>query len=317
MIADERYFHGTDVAQAEFYQLQSVLLDSQKYISLSNDSRVLYAVLHKRLQLSLKNKWLDKDGRTFFYYTREEMADKIHVSLKTGRKAVKELIDAELLHEARQGRGLPNRLYLLKPELSAGTYSGPEPRFQNDDDSKTGKSCQSRVANITSQDRQILPPKKNDKSNNDNSLYPSSSSPLNATDERLTEDGVRMRIEYHSFTGEDLRIVDDIVTICLKVDTCKSRTLRIGGTWIDSRQAKEAFSRIDKAAVEHTIAAVKSANEIIHFRSYVESVLYNYLSTPAAASSQKQPQKPRNTFCDFSQRNYSDDLLKQIMEAQK
>lgn len=66
MIKKERYFHASDVVRAEFYQFYAVLLDSPTYAELSNDSRVLYAVLQKRLQLSMKNGWLDEEGRTYF-----------------------------------------------------------------------------------------------------------------------------------------------------------------------------------------------------------------------------------------------------------
>ncbi|MCI7100055.1 MAG: replication initiator protein A [Lachnospiraceae bacterium] len=316
MIKKERYFHASDVVRAEFYQFYAVLLDSPTYAELSNDSRVLYAVLQKRLQLSMKNGWLDEEGRTYFYFTRDELAKTIRVSEKTGRKAVKQLLDAELLHEVRQGRGKPNRLYLIKPNIHTEAYSGQEPRPQSDD-FKNGRIYQSRTVKITTQDRQNLPPNKNDINKNDNSLYPSSSSPLPSETQSMMEEDVRTRIDYHSFSGEDLQIVDDVVSTCLRIDSCKNHTLRIGSTWINARQAKEVFSKINRAAVEHTIAAVKSADKITHYRAYLESVLYNYLSTPAASSSQKQIQRPRNGFNDFEQRVYSDDLLKQIMEAQR
>lgn len=244
------------------------------------------------------------------------MAKTIRVSEKTGRKAVKQLLDAELLHEVRQGRGKPNRLYLIKPNIHTEAYSGQEPRPQSDD-FKNGRNYQSRTVKITTQDRQNLPPNKNDINKNDNSLYPSSSSPLPSETQSMTEEDVRTRIDYHSFSGEDLQIVDDVVSTCLHIDSCKNHTLRIGSTWINARQAKAVFSKINRAAVEHTIGAVKSADKITHYRAYLESVLYNYLSTPAAASSQKQLQRPRNGFNDFEQRVYSDDLLKQIMEAQR
>ena len=316
MIPDDRYFHVSDVVRAEFYQFYAVLLDSPMYAELSNDSRVLYAVLQKRLQLSLKNGWTDEEGKTYFYFTRDELSKTIRVSEKTGRKAVKQLLDAELLHEVRQGRGKPNRLYLIKPNIHTEAYSGQEPRPQSDD-FKNGKNYQSRTVKITGQERQNLPPNKNDINKNDISLYPSSSSPLNTSGERMTEEDARMRIDYHSFTDDDLQIANDVVSACLRIYCCKTPTLRIGGTYVDAGTAKKVFSRIDRKATEHAIAAVKSANKIIHYRAFLESVLYNYLSTPAAASSQKkQPEKPKNSINNFNQRTYDyDSLMRQQQEA--
>lgn len=117
MITDADFYHGSDIIKSEFYQFQAVLLDSDDYSNLTNDARVLYAVMQKRLHLSMDNGWLDQNGGTYFYYTREELAEKIKVSLPTCRKAVKQLIDSELLYEVRQGLCKPNRLYLLKPKV--------------------------------------------------------------------------------------------------------------------------------------------------------------------------------------------------------
>ncbi len=74
---------------------------------------MLYMLLFDRLELSLKNGWHDKEGNVFQYYTNEQlMIDLNYNSNKTIIKIKKELKDAGLMTEVRQGMNLPNRIYL-------------------------------------------------------------------------------------------------------------------------------------------------------------------------------------------------------------
>jgi len=74
---------------------------------------MLYMLLFDRLELSLKNGWHDKEGNVFQYYTNEQLMIDLNCnSNKTIIKIKKELKDAGLMKEVRQGMNLPNRIYL-------------------------------------------------------------------------------------------------------------------------------------------------------------------------------------------------------------
>ena len=74
---------------------------------------MLYMLLFDRLELSLKNGWHDKEGNVFQYYTNEQLMIDLNCnSNKTIIKIKKELKDAGLMTEVRQGMNLPNRIYL-------------------------------------------------------------------------------------------------------------------------------------------------------------------------------------------------------------
>lgn len=323
MITDADFYHGSDIIKSEFYQFQAVLLDSDDYSNLSNDARVLYAVLQKRLHLSMENGWLDQNGRTFFYYSREELAEKIRVSLPTCRKAVKQLIDTELLHEVRQGLCKPNRLYLLKPKVyrieeiapdqfTTGDYPDYQSQPLDSGDIQSEDSLQSGQKKFFSQESKNLSPKQTDQSYTEySSLSPSSVPPKVDRTELVNK--VKKQIEYDSLCNtQDAKMVDAIVDVIAGALAYSRGTFRIGKFYHKTPRVKEAFSQADKAAVEYVIDAIKSSAEpIANYRNYIVSVLFNYLTSPVDRK-QNSP-KPKNMFCDFEQRNYNyDELLKQI-----
>ena len=96
-----------------FFKFPKPFIYDEKYKTLSNNAKMLYMLLFDRLELSLKNGWHDKEGNVFQYYTNEQlMIDLNFNSNKTIIKIKKELKDAGLMKEVRQGMNLPNRIYL-------------------------------------------------------------------------------------------------------------------------------------------------------------------------------------------------------------
>lgn len=96
-----------------FFKFPKPFIYDEKYKSLSNNAKMLYMFLFDRLELSLKNGWHDKEGNVFQYYTNEQLMIDLNCnSNKTIIKIKKELKDAGLITEVRQGMNLPNRIYL-------------------------------------------------------------------------------------------------------------------------------------------------------------------------------------------------------------
>ena len=97
-----------------FSKLYDFLLDEEKYESLSNDARMLYAILDSRNQLSKINGLYDKAGNIFVIYQRKDLSKKLHITEKVVAKCMKHLRELGLITEKKQGRGLPNRIYITK-----------------------------------------------------------------------------------------------------------------------------------------------------------------------------------------------------------
>ena len=96
-----------------FFKFPKPFIYDEKYKTLSNNAKMLYMLLFDRLELSLKNGWHDKEGNIFQYYTNEQLMIDLNCnSNNTIIKIKKELKDAGLMTEVRQGMNLPNRIYL-------------------------------------------------------------------------------------------------------------------------------------------------------------------------------------------------------------
>ena len=79
-----------------------------------------------KAQLSQKNHWLDEQGRVYFIYPIHQMATDMNKSETTIKEAMKELVKAQLLEKIPEGRGRPNRLYILFPDEEKGQKSAVE-----------------------------------------------------------------------------------------------------------------------------------------------------------------------------------------------
>lgn len=303
------YYHGSDVILGEFHQFPSVLLQSEKYNTLNSDALVLYAILSRRLRLSMDNGWADENNRIYMYFSREEMAEELRVSLSTIHRTVKKLLEADLLDEVRQGLGKPNRLYLLKPtiDMIEEAFSEDEDIFQQS--AQSSQSDMSRSVKLTCQEVSNWHSKEIYK--NKKYIDKSSSEDEDAIVEQLKE-----QIGYSILeNGQDKEIVDFIVNTIVNVQKCQFDRFRIGKIYRDTKDVKQLLSQINQDSVIHTVEAIKGAEKISNYRNYVISVLYNYLTCPKKTSVQQEKQK--NGFVDFQQRNYDyDELMKQIREAQ-
>lgn len=98
----------------EFFQLYKFLFKDKRYKSLSSDARILYAILSSRNQLSKINGFRDKDGNVFVIYTRKDLSEEANLSENIIAKSMRQLREQGLISEKKQGRGLPNRIYITE-----------------------------------------------------------------------------------------------------------------------------------------------------------------------------------------------------------
>lgn len=76
-------------------------------LKLSNDAKVLYALLLDRAGISRENGYIDPDGRIRLYFTLEEARMKLHRSRQVATRAFQELERSGLIIRRKQGLGRP------------------------------------------------------------------------------------------------------------------------------------------------------------------------------------------------------------------
>ena len=101
----------SEVKNNAFYQFPQWLLD-EEYKRLSLRAKVMYMLIFDRRTLSIQNKWHDKNGDVFVYFTNKQFMNLLNCDEKTVIKAKRDLQDIGLLREVQQGVNKPNRLYI-------------------------------------------------------------------------------------------------------------------------------------------------------------------------------------------------------------
>lgn len=104
------YLHQKPKAQS-FTQLPNFLFEALSYQPLSNEAKILYAMILRRTDLSRKNGWEDEYGRVFLYYPINEVVDLLYCGRQKAVNTLRELQYAELIDIKKQGCGKPNRIY--------------------------------------------------------------------------------------------------------------------------------------------------------------------------------------------------------------
>ncbi|MFB9324250.1 replication initiator protein A, partial [Cryptosporangium minutisporangium] len=100
--------------------LPKVFMTNPKYIRMSSNAKLAWAILRDRSDLSLENGWVEEEtGRIYFLYSNENLMRILQIGSKTTISNVrKELINAGLLENKKQGQGKTDRLYILRPDVT-------------------------------------------------------------------------------------------------------------------------------------------------------------------------------------------------------
>ena len=113
-------FNAITVEQYEtserYFKLPKLLFESPRYEDMRLDSKVSYSILKDRLSLSLRNNWVDEEGRIYLVYSNTSLMKILKVSKSTLLKIKKQLAEYDLIKEVQQSTSskgnLANRIYL-------------------------------------------------------------------------------------------------------------------------------------------------------------------------------------------------------------
>ena len=115
-------FKKTDKLLFEsFIQFPRELLNREEYKVLSPNAMLLYSILTDRLGLSFKQiesnkkiQFYDAKGDMYVIFKREEIQEKLHIGRSAVDTAVLQLKECNLIKETKQGKNMPNIIYLGK-----------------------------------------------------------------------------------------------------------------------------------------------------------------------------------------------------------
>ncbi|WP_270251707.1 replication initiator protein A, partial [Staphylococcus warneri] len=153
-------FNINEIQREKFYQLPKVFFTNPKYTKISNDAKIAYAILRDRLDLSIKNNWIDENGDIFFIFTNETLKEILNISSPNKlSKIKKELQSAELFSQIRVGLNKPNKLYIKKPVVTKDDVyliKQDETPLEVSNDKDVSKSYVQKYQNHTSRNIKII-----------------------------------------------------------------------------------------------------------------------------------------------------------------
>ena len=126
------FHYGQEAESYTFYRVPKILFTAEAFDHLSTDAKLLYGILLDRMQLSVKNHWIDEDGKVFIYYPRQNIMDALTCGNKKAGQLLAELDERNgigLITRIHQGLGKPDKIYVHKcivPDLKVRENPGPD-----------------------------------------------------------------------------------------------------------------------------------------------------------------------------------------------
>ena len=125
------YFYGQSGELFSYFRIPKALFQDCRFRQLSTDARTLYGILLDRMSLSVKNGWLDEQGRVYIIYTVREVQESLCCAEHKAVKLFRELEGMDLIERKRRGLGRPSLIYVK--DFSSGL---PKAQFWNSQNRK-------------------------------------------------------------------------------------------------------------------------------------------------------------------------------------
>ena len=261
------YFYGGEAEQFSFFRIPKLLFRDEAFKSVSTDAKVLYGLMLDRMSLSLKNNWMDTEGRVYIIYTIADIMEDMNCADQKAGKLLTELDNNKgigLIERKRQGLGKPNIIYVknfVSPSL-----------FLNRENHDSGKVV------ITNQEI-----RKSLTSNTDNS-----NTEYNKKD---MIDWMRKREEYEKQIKENIEYdilleqydkawLDEIVAIMVDVVCSKSPYVLINHESFPHEIVKNRFLQINTTHIEYIHLALReNTSKVRNIRAFLITTIYRSAET--------------------------------------
>ena len=110
------YFYGQSGEMFSYFRVPQILFRDIKFKDLSTDAKTLYGILLDRMGLSVKNGWLDEQGRVYIIFPVQEVMDALGCADNKATKLFRELEKFGLIERSRKRQNHEEiRLSGIKP----------------------------------------------------------------------------------------------------------------------------------------------------------------------------------------------------------
>ena len=268
-----------DRTTTRFYQLPKELFENPIYREVSVEAKVLYTMLKDRMLLSEKNKgeWEDENGNLYCYFSNESAQKYLNRSEPYIIKLKRELHQAGLILEVRQGVNKPNRIYPLKPKTAKSGTKNRLVQELNDIKSGTKNRLVQELNDIKGNDTEYNDTEYNDTEKTNNGSTVGGGNTLYSKAKKISQEPTA--------TANELEIFNDLL-------------FENFGSYPSPLQIDDMRYMLE----EHSLGVIKLAiKECVDYAkpnmSYMRTVLRNWkkagLNTPELVKNRVKPRSTR------------------------
>ena len=297
------YYYGNEAEQYSFYRIPKLLFTDARFKGVSVEAKVLYGLLLDRMALSVKNNWLDGEGRVYIIFTISDVMETLGCAEQKANKLLNELDCAKgvgLVERVRRGLGKPNVIYVK----NFMDKSCPEPiqmeQPQRESQIKNCENHKSGTVKITNQELRKSQTNntylnKTDFSDTNPSIYPGTpaSVPVDTVDnfsgKRMGIDGKDKMDAYREVIKENISYdillcdkpydkerLDGFVELMAEICCSNCKSIRINQSDMCTEVVKSRFLKLDSGHIRYVMDCLdKNTTLVGNIRAYTLSVLFN------------------------------------------
>ncbi len=261
------YFYGGEAEQFSFFRIPKLLFRDETFKSISTDAKVLYGLMLDRMSLSLKNGWMDTEGRVYIIYTIADIMEDMNCTDQKAGKLLTELDNNKgigLIERKRQGLGKPNIIYVknfVSPSL-----------FLNRENHDSGKVL------ITNQE---MRKSRTNNTDNSNTEYNKKDMIDWMREREEYEWQIKENIEYDILLEQyDKAWIDEIVAIMVDVVCLKTPYVLINHESFPHEIVKNRFLQINTTHIEYIHLALReNTSKVRNIRAFLITTIYRSTET--------------------------------------
>ena len=291
------YFYGKEAEQYLFYKIPKLLFTDDYFKKISVEAKVLYGLMLDRMSLSVKNQWMDEEGRAYIYYSLEDIMDALGCSNKKAISIMKELdMDAGigLIEKKRQGQGKPTMIYLkqfmIQDVQKCRNYTSEEKSVVSEVKNLHILKCKNDISR--SEENTCLEVKNihtNKNNINNTEISNTESNLILSGDDRmryemdayseLIKENIELEIlrERHPY---DQDLLEGIFDLILETVLCKNESIIIASNKYPAELVRSKFMKLNSSHVEYAIDCFKgNTTKVRNIKKYLLTTLFNAPST--------------------------------------
>ncbi len=291
------YFYGKEADQFSFYKIPKLLFTDTYFKSISLEAKVLYGLMLDRMSLSVKNQWMDDEGRAYIYFSVDDVMESLNCKNNKAIATIKEL-DTDsgigLIEKKRQGQGKPTIIYVKQFLIQDAQKWENHTSGQNGTVLEMGKihikKCDSEMSGSGKIAFLEVGKTHTNKNNINNTDFSNTKSNhiLSENDEMRKEMEAYSEIISENIELELLKeryayeheLLDGIYELILETVLCKSPKILIASNEYSTELVKSKFLKLNSSHIEYVMDSMKGNTTKVHnIKKYMLAALFNAPTT--------------------------------------